>query len=70
MIKFMDLFLCIASYYATKINSYEYNMIFNKLVKDTTIFIDRLLNDNNKNDDDTNNNINNDNIICSNSNNI
>ena len=70
MIKFMDLFLCIASYYATKINSYEYNMIFNKLVKDTTIFIDRLLNDNNKNDDDTNNNINNDNIIYSNSNNI
>ena len=70
MIKFMDLFLCIASYYATKINSYEYNMIFNKLVKDTTIFIDRLLNDNNNNDDDTNNNINNDNIIYSNSNNI
>ena len=66
----MDLFLCIASYYATKINSYEYNMIFNKLVKDTTIFIDRLLNDNNNNDDDTNNNINNDNIIYSNSNNI
>ena len=77
----MDLFLCIASYYATIIDDYEYNMIFNNLVKDTTKFIDNMMiytknknninhNNHNNNNGNKNNNKNNNNIDNNNNINI